>query len=368
MEIDTDAVRRNYRAVKRLLSSPTEVMAVLKADAYGLGAVRLSGVLSGEGCRHFAVATVAEGLELRGSGLKGEILVLGSIPPKQASLVIEGGLCATCPDMELAEALRREASRLHSRARVHLKVDTGLGRVGFFPEEILPATRSILAWGEVEVAGIYTHFAAADEENLAHARWQAGRFREVLDRLAGEGICPPLRHACNSAGILNCPEVHLDLVRCGIFLYGLPSGYASRPLELAPAFEIKSELNAVRVLPARHPVGYGLRYVTRGETRLGVIPMGFGDGFLRGTKDPEVLVRGHRVPVVGSICMDQMMVDLTGVPEAERGDEVVLIGRQGKLEITAREYAARLDTIPAQAMTLFSRRVARVYKGQTAAD
>ncbi len=363
MEIDESAMRENYRAVQGLLAPGCRMICVVKADAYGLGLLPVARILAEEGCRHFAVATASEGVELRQGGIGGEVLVLGSIPLRLAGELVGRELSATCGDMELARHLRQAAASAGRRARVHLKVDTGLGRIGFFPEEVIPAAREILSWAEVELAGITTHFAAADEPNLDYARWQGRRFMEVLENLETAGIRVPLRHACNSAAILNCPEMHLDAVRCGIFLYGLPSGHAARPLALRPVFEVKSELVAVRKLPARHPVGYGLRYVTRGETRLGVIPMGFNDGFLRGTKNPEVLVRGTRVPVVGSICMDQMMVDLALVPEAERGDEVVLIGRQGKQEITAQEYAARLDTIPAQVMTLFSRRVARVYKG-----
>jgi alanine racemase len=363
MEIDRSAIGANYRAVGKLLPEGCRIIAVVKADAYGLGLVPVARTLAGLGCGHFAVATAAEGVELRRGGISGEILILGSIPPRQAREVVEWGLSATCGDLELARALREAAASAGKRARLHLKIDTGLGRIGFFPPEVLPAVRTLRSWSEVEIAGITTHFASADERNLDYARWQGTRFMDVLRELEEAGIRPPLRHACNSAAILNCPEMHLDAVRCGIFLYGLPSGYASFPFALERVFEVKSELVAVRSLPPRHPVGYGLRYVTRGETRLGVIPMGFNDGFLRGTKNPEVLIRGARVPVVGSVCMDQMMVDLAFVPDAARGDEVVLIGRQGKEEISAQEYAARIDTIPAQAMTLFSRRVARVYKG-----
>lgn len=363
MEIDRSAIRANYRAVKQLLRPECRIMSVVKADAYGLGLVPVARLLASEGCSLFAVATVAEGAELRLQGLEGEILVLGSIPERQVTEILRWDLCATCGDLSLAGALGRAGLEAGRPARLHVKVDTGLGRIGFPPEEALTAVKAIRSMEGTEISGIYTHFATADESNLDYARWQGERFLEVLRMLEKEGIRIPLRHACNSAGILNCPELHLDAVRCGIFLYGLPSGYASRPIGLSPVFEVKSELVAVRELPARHPVGYGLRYVTRGATRIGVIPVGFNDGFLRGTKYPEVLVRGARVPVVGSVCMDQMMVDLAGVPGASKGDEVVLIGRQGGEEITAIEYAARIDSIPAQAMTLFSRRVARVYKG-----
>jgi alanine racemase len=363
MEIDRSAIRANYRAVKQLLRPECRIMSVVKADAYGLGLVPVARLLASEGCSLFAVATVAEGAELRLQGLEGEILVLGSIPERQVTEILRWDLCATCGDLSLAGALGRAGLEAGRPARLHVKVDTGLGRIGFPPEEALTAVKAIRSMEGTEISGIYTHFATADESNLDYARWQGERFLEVLRALEEEGIRIPLRHACNSAGILNCPELHLDAVRCGIFLYGLPSGYASRPIGLSPVFEVKSELVAVRELPARHPVGYGLRYVTRGATRIGVIPVGFNDGFLRGTKYPEVLVRGARVPVVGSVCMDQMMVDLAGVPGASKGDEVVLIGRQGGEEITAIEYAARIDSIPAQAMTLFSRRVARVYKG-----
>lgn len=363
VEIDISAIRENYRAVKRLLKPECRIIAVVKADAYGMGLGPVARVLASEGCSHFAVATVAEAIELRSQGLGGEVLVLGSIPERQAAEIPRWNLCATCGDLALATTLAQAGLQAGRPARLHVKVDTGLGRIGFAPGEILSAVKAIRSMEGTEISGIYTHFATADEPNLDYARWQGERFLDVLRALEEEGIRIPLRHACNSAGILNCPEFHLDAVRCGIFLYGLPSGYASRPIGLAPVFEVKSELVAVRELPARHPVGYGLRYVTRGATRIGVIPVGFNDGFLRGTRNPEVLIRGVRVPVVGSICMDQMMVDLAGVPGARKGDEVVLIGRQGGEEITALEYAGRIDSIPAQAMTLFSRRVARVYKG-----
>lgn len=363
MEIDGSAIRANYRAVRGLLKTGCRIIAVVKADAYGLGLGPVAGILASEGCSHFAVATVAEAVELRCHGIQGEILVLGSIPERLAEDVPRWDLCATCGDLSLAGALSRAGLSVGRPARLHVKVDTGLGRIGFSPEEVLPAVKAIRSMKGAEISGIYTHFATADEPNLDYARWQGERFLEALRALEEEGIRIPLRHACNSAAILNCPGLHLDAVRCGIFLYGLPSGHASRPIGLSRVFEVKSELVAVRELPARHPVGYGLRYVTRGATRIGVIPVGFNDGFLRGTKNPEVLIRGVRVPVVGSVCMDQMMVDLAGVPDAHKQDEVVLIGRQGGEEITALEYAARIDSIPAQAMTLFSRRVARVYRG-----
>ena len=362
MEVDLGRLMGNYRFIKGLVPEECTVIAVVKANAFGTGLVPVARELSGGGCRHFAVATVEEGLALRAAGIEGDILVLGAIPPRFAPFLLDGGLTATCGDLDLARALGDEAKARGTSAPVHLKVDSGMGRVGFLPEEVLPAAREILSLGAVEITGIYTHFAAADEPDLSHARMQGAAFLEVTERLEKEGIRVPLRHACSSAATLNLPELHLDAVRCGIFLYGIESGYAHHPLLVKPVFEVKSELTAVRSLPPFHCVGYNLRYVTRGDARIGVVPVGFKDGFLRGTKNAEVLVRGHRVPVVGSICMDQLMVDLAAAPEAERGDEVVLIGRQGGEEITAMEYARRWDTIPASFMTIFPPRVERVYK------
>jgi len=361
MEVSLSGLRRNYATVRRLLSPPCDIMAVVKGDGYGLGMHPAAEVFFGEGCRRFAVATIDEGLSLRAALRDVEILLLGIPPVSATEAVVRQNLCATCGDMAFASALRDAAKAVGRRGRIHLKVDTGLGRIGFFPDELVEAVRTILAWGDLEIAGIYTHFATADEENLDYTRAQYRRFAESIEDLERNGISLPLRHACNSAGLINVPEAHLDAVRAGLLLYGYRSGFENRVVPKTPTVTVKSTLASVRTLPPGHPVGYGLRYVTRGTQRLGIIPMGFHDGLVRSMKNAQFLLRGHRVTAVGAICMDSVTVDLTALPDAAVGDEAVFIGRQGDEEITAQEVADRLDTIVAQVFSFFSPRVKRIY-------
>ncbi|MDR3231268.1 MAG: alanine racemase [Synergistaceae bacterium] len=360
MEIASDNLRTNYRNIKKFVGSGCEVFGIVKANAYSLGLVPVASILRDEGCRRFGVAIPEEALALREAGFREEILVLGASPRRAAEALVSNDIVSACGDLDFALALKEASERTGGRARVHIKIDSGMGRTGFLPERSVEAVVAIKEMG-LDVEGAFTHFATADETDLSYTVWQYGRFMESVDKIRRSGIPLPFLHACNSAATIHCPQMHLDAVRPGNLFYGLPSGERGRPFPLLPSVSVKTALTAVRDMPARSGISYGLRYMTRGDVRIGVLPIGFYDGFTRLFQNVAVLVRGRRVPVVGSICMDQTMVNLESVPEARTDDEVVIIGRQGDEEITISELAERLNTIVAQIVSLFSQRVPRVF-------
>ena len=363
MEVRLDLIRKNYQCVQQLIGTDCQVIAVVKANAYSLGLVPVAGALRQAGCGFFAVATPEEALELRNSDPVSKILLLGAINRHCVRLLVENGITLTCSDAEQAEFLDRLCSGLGKKGVLHVKIDTGLGRTGFLADTAVDFIGRIDRLENVFLEGIYTHFATADEENPEYTRWQFRRFMNICEKLERKGVSIPLRHVCNSPAIVNFPEMALDAVRPGNLLYGLLSGYESRNTGTAPCVEVKTEIVSVRTLPAHSPVGYGLNYVSRGEDRFGILPIGFYDGFARFIKKPEVLVCGKRLPVVGTICMDQIVIDLHKCPEAKVGDEAVIIGRQGSETISVRNFADKLDTIATQALALFGARVPRVYVG-----
>lgn len=263
--------------------------------------------------------------------------------------------------METAYTLKKESLRQGKQGKIHLKVDTGLGRRGFFPEEALDVAQRISSWGEVDLRGTYTHFATADEENLDFTRWQFQRFSEVLSRFSEKNINPGLRHCCNSPAIVNCPEMYLDAVRPGNLLYGLPSGFSHHSFPLFPACSLKTELLLIREVPRGFPISYGLHFVTRGPQKVGIIPVGFHDGFSRLRKNAQVLISGKKVPVIGTICMDSAMVDLSQLPKVRKGNEVVIIGCQGEESISVQDIAKEMGTIATQVLSMIGERVPRIY-------
>jgi alanine racemase len=285
---------------------------------------------------------------------------MGASPRNAADALVSKGVVSSCGDLGFAEALRDASKRLAVRARVHIEIDSGMGRTGFLPEQSMAAAVAMQEMG-LGVEGAFTHFATADDTDLSYTVWQYRRFMESVAEIRRRGIPVPFLHACNSPAVIHCPHMHLDAVRAGNLFYGLPSGERGCPFPLLPSASVKTALTAVRGIPARSGISYGLRYMTRGDTRIGVIPMGFYDGFTRLFQNAVVLVGGRRVPVVGTICMDQTMVNLESVPEAKTGDEVVIIGRQQEEEITIGEVAERLNTIVTQILSLFSQRVPRIF-------
>ena len=361
LEVDLEAIAHNLRRVVELVGPDVTVMAVLKAEAYGHGMVRVARTALNNGARYLGVASINEGAALRQAGVTAPILVLGYAPAWQARELVLNNLSATVFNLDVAQALSRAARELNSQGRVHVKVDTGMGRLGLLPDEVLPFVLALRTVPDLVMEGIFTHFSVADSDP-DYTRWQMDRFRQVLAALAEARVEFPLVHAANSAAILTLPESYFTMVRLGIALYGLhPSPQVRCPPDFRPALAFKTQVAQVKTLPAGSFVSYGNTYQTTDGQRIAVIPVGYADGFRRAPRHwGEVLVRGRRVPIVGRVCMDQTMIDVSAVPDVRQGDEVVLIGEQGGERISAEDVAERLGTINYEVVSEILARVPRV--------
>jgi len=359
-EIDLAALRANVRAIKEFVGPRVEMFAVVKANAYGHGAIEVARAALAAGATRLAVHRVNEGVELRNAGIDAPILLLGYAPLAAAPIVARYRLTPTVITREFAEAL---AGYVDEPIPVHVKVDTGMGRYGLLPEEVLDFARALEAMDHIVLEGVYTHFATADEADQSYMRRQFRIFRNALSSLENAGIRPLIRHACNSAATLSFPEAHLDAVRPGIALYGmLPSDEWSPPVSLRPALSLKSRVARVRVLPPGSSIGYGRTFVTEKATRVALVPVGYGDGYHRILSNRgEVLIRGRRARILGRVSMDQIVVDASAIPNVQMEDEVVLIGEQGEDAIRAEEVARWANTINYEVTTALLPRVARVY-------
>ncbi len=338
-------------------------MAVVKADAYGHGAVEVAKTALACGADYLAVARLEEGVALRQQGIQAPMLVFVTFFEEQARDFLEFSLDATVFDLPRAQALNRDAKKAGKRARVHIKVDTGMGRLGIDWRQAGDFVKNISHLKHLDIVGIYTHFATSDVVNKEFAMTQLRRFHQVLDGLHQAGISVPLKHAANSGAILDIPESYLDMVRAGVSMYGYyPSGETSESIALAPAMTLKSRIVAIKALEKGGYVSYGLTYQTQQPTRIAIIPVGYGDGYNRALSNRcDVLLRGRRYPVVGRVCMDVTMVDVGLTNDVQVGDEVVLMGRQGEEEISIFELCEKLDTIPYEITCWISKRVPRRY-------
>lgn len=365
-EIDLDAVGSNVRAFLRFVGSRVQVIAVVKANAYGHGAVPVSCAALRAGATRLAVHRVLEAVELRQAGITAPILVMGYVPPDGADEVVRWGLIATVTTWEFAQALSGRAEAAGVKAPVHLKVDTGMGRFGLMPDEVLPFMRSLASLNGVVLEGVYTHFATADATDPAYTRLQLRRFEEVLRVLSMAGIAVPLRHACNSAATMRFPQAHFDAVRPGIALYGLrPSSEWAPAFALRPAMTLKSLVVRVRTVPPGWGIGYGRTYVPRRPTRVALVPVGYGDGYHRILSNRgAVLIHERMAPILGRVSMDQIVVDVSDIEEVREGDEVVLFGRQGRVRLEAEQVAEWAQTINYEVTTSILPRVVRVYRVQ----
>jgi len=362
IEVDLDAIANNVRRILAAVGGDVLVMAVLKADGYGHGAVKVARTALNNGATWLGVACVGEAIHLRQNGIDAPILVLGYTPPWQARDAVLHGLAATVYSVDVARALSRAAGDLGRVARAHIKVDTGMGRLGLLPDQVGEFLSDIDHLPGLEMEGIFTHFSDADAEDLTYTRLQLDRFRSVLSALAGEGRRPRLVHAANSAALFRVPMSRFDMVRPGIAIYGLaPSADAPLPSGFAPALRFKCQVAQVKNLPTGAYVSYGRTFQATRPSRLAVIPVGYADGFRRGPRHwGNVLVRGQRAPIVGRVCMDQTVIDVTDVPGVREGDEVVLIGSQGSDRISVEQVAERLGTINYEVVSEILARVPRV--------
>ncbi|HHW13052.1 MAG TPA: alanine racemase [Firmicutes bacterium] len=363
VEIDRAALRANLRGIKALVGPDCRVMAVVKAEAYGHGAAQVAELARAEGIEWFGVALPEEGIALRQAGVDGNILVFAPFLPEQAATYFNYDLVPTITNWESAAALSAEALRRHQKARAHIKVDTGMGRIGFLAAKGAAAIERIFSLPGLTVEGIYSHFATADAADLTYARQQLGAFRRVVEELESKGLNIPLKHIANSGGILNLPESYFDMVRAGLILYGMwPSPWCAQgKIVLKPAFSLKTKVVFVKRVPAGSGISYGQCYHTSKETTIATLPIGYADGWLRALSGKaRVLINGEDYPVVGTICMDQCMVDVGDAP-VQVGDEVVLIGEQKGKAITVEEVADHLNTINYEVVCQISSRVPRIY-------
>jgi alanine racemase len=365
LEIDLSAIGRNTRLFKQIVGPDVRLLVSLKADAYGHGALRVARTVVRNGAEWLGVATVSEAEPLRRAGIDVPILVFGYIAPWQAREAVRMNLRATLFAPDLARALSQAATDLNGQIPVHVKVDTGMARLGLRAEDVEGIVRfceEVRSLPGLAFEGIFTHFATADVADQTYAMRQLDRFERVLAALDARGLRPPIVHAANSAAALALPQSRYDMVRPGIAIYGLsPSDDVRLPEGFDPALAFKTQVAQVKDIPAGEGVSYGATYVTTAPTRIAVLPVGYADGFRRAPANwGEVLVRGARAPLVGRVCMDQCMIDVTHIPSVRQGDEVVLIGRQGEDELTADEVARKLGTIAYEVTSELLARVPRI--------
>ncbi|MGB9872713.1 MAG: alanine racemase [Anaerolineae bacterium] len=362
-EIELEAIRANIRSFCRFVGPRVQVIAVVKANAYGHGAVPVARAALQAGAARLAVHRLLEGAELRQASISAPILVMGYIPPDGAEAVVRWGLTPTVTTREFAQALSARAVAAGVTVPVHVKVDTGMGRFGLLPDEVVPFARALATLPGLSLEGVFTHFCTADSADPSYMRLQFRRFVDVLEGLNGAGISIPLRHACNSAATMRFPEAHLDAVRPGIAIYGLdPSSEWPPVFPLRPAMALKSRVVRVRTIPAGWGVGYGRTFIPDRPMRVALLPVGYGDGYHRLLSNRgAVLLHGRRAPVLGRVSMDQIVVDVSHIPEVQEGDIAVIFGRQGEAELRAEEVAAWAETINYEVTTSILPRVVRVY-------
>lgn len=368
-EINLDHLRANYNALREALPNQMTLLACVKANAYGHGAVEVARELQQLGVAYLSVAFLDEALELRQGGITSPILVLGYTPPEAVQTAYEHDVTLTLFSPEVLQAIKALPVTPEKPLKVHIKIDSGMGRLGLLPgENAISFIEEVFSLPQVIVEGMFTHFARADEHNKDYTLEQYRRFQGVADALRDKGYLIPIIHTGNSAAAIDTPELSYNMVRIGIALYGLyPSDEVNRrTVTLRPVMTLKTKLVYVKNLPPHSGISYGTKYVTEQEERIGTLPIGYADGFSRILSGKaEVLIRGRRTPVVGNICMDQCMVSLKlFAEEAEQikaGEEVVLIGQQSGECISAEELAAKLGTIPYEVVCMIAHRVPRLY-------
>jgi alanine racemase len=364
VEVDLDQFARNWRLLRREVPSDVSLMFVAKDNAYGLGAVEASRVALSHHADSLAVFTLGEAQELRDAGITAPILLLGERLEEEVPHVLDLDLEPCVGSVELAEAFARAGSVRGRPVPVHLKVNTGMNRFGLPWRTAAAWTHRITGLAGLEFRGALSHFAQSDELDKGFARTQSGRFEAVLQGLAAVGIRPRWIHHCNSGGVLDLPEAHFNRVRVGLLAQGVyPSEVCRRIDGIAPVLSLRARLTAIQPLAAGDTVGYGMRWRADGPCRIGVLSIGYGDGYPRLRNQGHVLLHGRRVPLVGGVTMDALMVDLSGVPEARIGDEAVLIGRQGAECLTVQELAGLRGTVTYDVLAGLRERLPRVYRG-----
>jgi alanine racemase len=357
-EISLNSLKSNFFQVKKIVGKDVGIMSIVKADAYGHGAVAVSKALIESGSDMLGVATVEEALELRESGIRASIILLGGIRLDEAEEVIKNGLTPSLFSLASAQAIDKCAQKIGNKVKYHLKVDTGMNRLGVGFSEICDFLNQLLSFKSLEMEGVFTHFANADRELKDSTLNQIYIFKTILSLVNQSGFYPKYIHSANSAAIQRFPESHMNLVRPGIMLYGAGK---MRNYELKPVMKLKTNIIQTKRVPAGTPVSYGETFVTARPTIIATLPIGYADGYMRRLSNrARVSIKGFTAPVVGTVCMDLIMIDVTDVLEVKVGDEVVLFG-DGKVSVE--DVAEWADTISYEILSVVGKRVPRVYVG-----
>lgn len=365
-EIDLNAISTNVKQFKKCLNNSTKLMVVVKADGYGHGALEVSKCAVKSGADYLAVAACSEAVNLRENNIKTPILILGAVFNEDIPLLIKYDITPTVVDYEFAKELSNEAVNKNKMAKIHIKLDTGMSRIGYRCENdtYIEECIKISKLPNIVIEGIFSHFSKADEHDETYTHLQYNTFCKMCEILENNGINIPIKHICNSAGIIKYPQYHLDMVRLGISLYGhYPSTeFNENDIELTPAMTFKTKIVYIKDVPKDTYVGYGGAYKTDESKKIATLAVGYADGYPRTLSNKAyVTVKGKRCKVIGNVCMDQMMIDVTGLDNLKIGDEVILFGKSGNNNVTVEEIAALIGTINYEILCNLSKRVLRIY-------
>ncbi|MBQ7199400.1 MAG: alanine racemase [Selenomonadaceae bacterium] len=358
-EINLSAIRHNFTEIRRHIQPTAKLCAVVKANAYGHGAVEVSKVVVECGADFLAVATVDEALELRRAGFSQPILILGLIPNDAVKISVENKITLTVSDFDLAEKISDAAAKIGTVAKVHLAIETGMGRIGIFPDAAVDVAAQIDSLPNVELEGLFTHFADADIKDKTFTLNQLEIFKATAEKIRAIGVDVKICHVAESAAILELPAAHLDMVRAGIISYGFyPSAEVQRTIELQPAMKLIARIVYIKKIPKGVSIGYGREFIAARDSIIATLPIGYADGYIRAYKNFHVEINGQLAPIAGRVCMDQFMVDVTDIHDVKIGDEVILFGSD---LITGDDAAKHLKTINYEVTCLISNHVPRIY-------
>jgi alanine racemase len=359
-EIDLGKLRRNLQLIRDDLPRSVQLMAVVKDEAYGHGALDVARVAIEEGAWGFGLSTLEEAMTLRDAGVAAPLLLLGERQAAELEWCVAHDLTVCVNEPHTVRALAKIAVEFGKQVPVHVKIHTGMSRYGVRWDEALPLIECIVAEKSLVLEGVMTHFSQSDETEKNFANLQLARFNEVLQGLAARDLNVKFRHTCNSGGFLDLPHAHLDMVRVGILLYGVfPSTVCRKIPGIEPVMSVKAKIAAIQKLKPGEAVGYGMRYTATSERRIAILPIGYGDGFPRVRNEGCALIHGRRAPLLGGIAMDALMVDITDIPQAQMWDEAVIMGKQGGEEITVRDIAKLKNSVTYDVLTSWRLRLRR---------